>query len=92
MGLVFRWKKEHGGVKAMELNSKEKSSMIYEIIDHSSGFYSCPVEKSCRSRTNVTFRIGSEEGCDVLEKKYVDMAIERGMIQLKGHRYKTFIL
>jgi len=86
MGLVFRWKKEHGGVEAMEKYSGEKSSLIYNIVDHSSGFYSCPVDKNCRSRTNVPFRIGSEDGCDVLEKKFVDMAIEKGMIQLKGHR------
>ena len=86
MGLVFHWKKEHGGVEAMEKNSAEKSSLIYDIIDHSSGFYVCPVKKTCRSRTNVPFRIGSAEGCDVLEKKFLEQASEKGMIQLKGHR------
>lgn len=86
MGLVFRWKKEHGGVEGMQKNSKQKSDMIYNIVDHSSGFFQCPVDKSCRSRTNVPFRIGPEEGCDVLEKKFIDMALEKGMIQLKGHR------
>ena len=39
MGLVFQWKKKHGGVASMEANSKKKSSMIYNIIDNSSGFY-----------------------------------------------------
>lgn len=86
MGLVFRWKKEHGGVKAMEDNSRQKSEMIYDIIDNSSGFFSCPVNKNCRSRTNVPFRIGNPDSHDVLEKKFIDMAGEQGMIQLKGHR------
>ena len=39
MGLVFQWKKKHGGVEQMEENSRKKSAMLYEIIDHSSGFY-----------------------------------------------------
>ncbi|WAR25444.1 SERC-like protein [Mya arenaria] len=86
MGLVFNWKKENGGVDGMEENSLVKSGLIYDVIDNSSGFYVCPVNIDCRSRMNVPFRIGSAEGCDVLEKKFLDQAAELGMIQLKGHR------
>ena len=39
MGLVFQWKKKHGGVLQMENNAKAKSSMVYDLIDNSSGFY-----------------------------------------------------
>ena len=39
MGLVFQWKKKHGGVLQMENNAKAKSSMVYDVIDNSSGFY-----------------------------------------------------
>jgi len=86
MGLVFEWIKEQGGVETMEANSKKKSERIYKIVDTSSGFFSCPIAKSCRSRMNLTFRISCQEGCDILEKKFIDLAAEQGMIQLKGHR------
>lgn len=86
MGLVFQWKKKHGGVASMEANSKKKSSMIYNIIDNSSGFYVCPVDKACRSRMNIAFRVGSAEGNDILEEKFLSEAAKLGMIQLKGHR------
>ncbi|XP_052284080.1 phosphoserine aminotransferase-like isoform X1 [Dreissena polymorpha] len=86
MGLVFSWKLEHGGVEGMEENSRKKSDLIYDVMDNSSGFFVGPINKNCRSRTNVTFRIGSREGCDVLEKKFLDMASKCGMKELKGHR------
>lgn len=86
MGLVFQWKKKHGGVEQMEENSRKKSAMLYDIIDHSSGFYSCPIEKSCRSRMNITFRVGAPDACDILEEKFISEAASLGMIQLKGHR------
>ena len=86
MGLVFEWIKQHGGVAAMEENSRKKSERIYKMIDNSCGFFCCPVDKNCRSRMNVPFRITCAEGCDILEKKFIDMAGQEGMIQLKGHR------
>ncbi|KAH3819077.1 hypothetical protein DPMN_120808 [Dreissena polymorpha] len=86
MGLVSSWKLEHGGVEGMEENSRKKSDLIYDVMDNSSGFFVGPINKNCRSRTNVTFRIGSREGCDVLEKKFLDMASKCGMKELKGHR------
>ena len=48
--------------------------------------YSCPVDKSCRSRMNIAFRVGSAEGNDILEEKFLSEAAKLGMIQLKGHR------
>ena len=89
MGLVFDWIKRQGGVQKMEENSKAKSEAMYKLLDTSSGFFSCPINKNCRSRVNVPFRIGSAEGEDVLEKKFIEKAAEKGMIQLKGHRYVT---
>ena len=58
--------------------------MVYQVIDQSNGFYSCPVPFNLRSRVNLPFRIGG--GNQSLEKKFVDQAKERNMIQLKGHR------
>ncbi|XP_040010349.1 phosphoserine aminotransferase isoform X1 [Xiphias gladius] len=86
MGLVLEWIKNNGGSAAMEGLNKQKSSMIYDIINASNGFYVCPVDVACRSRMNVPFRVGKKEGDDALEKEFLDGASKRGMISLKGHR------
>ncbi|XP_063050587.1 phosphoserine aminotransferase [Engraulis encrasicolus] len=86
MGLVLEWIKNNGGTEAMERLNKQKSSMIYDIISNSNGFYSCPVEPDCRSRMNVTFRVGSSAGDEALEKKFLEGAAKLGMLSLKGHR------
>lgn len=67
----------------MDEFSKQKSSLIYDIIDNSDGFYSCPVLKHFRSRTNVPFQI---PGKPELEVEFVKEAEKLKMYQLKGHR------
>ncbi|XP_071777012.1 phosphoserine aminotransferase [Centroberyx gerrardi] len=86
MGLVLEWIKNNGGTAAMETLNKQKSSMIYDIVDGSNGFYVCPVDMACRSRMNVPFRVGKKQGDEALEKEFLDGASKRGMISLKGHR------
>ncbi|XP_017267736.1 phosphoserine aminotransferase [Kryptolebias marmoratus] len=86
MALVLEWIKNNGGSSAMEVLNKRKSSMIYDIINSSNNFFVCPVDASCRSRMNVPFRVGKKEGDEALEKKFLEGAIKRGMISLKGHR------
>ncbi|XP_056148723.1 phosphoserine aminotransferase [Lampris incognitus] len=86
MGLVLEWIKNNGSTAAMERLNKEKSSMIYDIIDTSNGFYVCPVDTACRSRMNVPFRVGKKQGDEALEKAFLEGASKRGMISLKGHR------
>lgn len=39
MGLVLEWTKNNGGCAAMEALSKQKSSMIYDVINASGDFY-----------------------------------------------------
>lgn len=68
----------------MEQRSASKSQMIYEVVDNSNGFYSCPVPASVRSRVTIPFRI--QQGNEELEKEFVDEAKRLNMIQLKGHR------
>lgn len=85
MSLVFEWIKNNGGSAAMDQLNTQKSSMIYDIINASGGFYVCPVDTSCRSRMNVPFRLGGDGG-DALEKEFLEGASKRGMISLKGHR------
>ena len=80
--LNMEWVKEQGGVDAMEKLSNQKAGLIYDAIDSSGGFYSSPVEKSCRSKMNVVFRLPNED----LEKEFAAQAGEMGMLGLKGHR------
>ena len=47
---------------------------------------SCPIDHECRSRMNVPFRVGSPEGDEALEKKFIDEAAAKGLMSLKGHR------
>jgi len=82
-GLVFEWIKQQGGIDTMGERSATKSQLIYNVIDQSNGFYSCPVPSHVRSRVNVPFRIQNDEE---LEKKFLKQAEGKSMIQLKGHR------
>eukprot|EP00126_Sphaerothecum_destruens_P009922 Sdes_comp20630_c0_seq1m15776 len=82
-GLVFQWAKKLGGLKYLQDQNQKKSSLLYETIDSSNGFYTCPVEKKFRSRMNVPFRVKSNEQ---LEKKFLDEALQLGFVELKGHR------
>ncbi|XP_025082781.1 phosphoserine aminotransferase-like [Pomacea canaliculata] len=86
MGLVFEWILEQGGVAKMEEWAIKKSSAVYDVIDSSNGFYVCPLDKGCRSRMNIPFRIGSAQGDEALEKKFIQEAENAKLISLKGHR------
>ncbi|MCJ8746729.1 hypothetical protein PDJAM_G00145250 [Pangasius djambal] len=84
--LVLEWIKKSGGTDVMDKLSKQKSSLIYDIINSSKGFYSCPIDAECRSRMNIPFRIGNSDGDEALEKQFLEGASKLGMISLKGHR------
>lgn len=68
----------------MSANSTKKSQLVYDRIDKSNGFYSCPIEKPYRSRMNVVFRVGG--GDEALEAEFLKEAQALKMSQLKGHR------
>lgn len=68
----------------MEELAIKKSSLIYDVIKGSNGFYSCPIEPNARSRMNLPFRIGNNN--EDLEKEFLAGASKLGMLQLKGHR------
>nr|XP_012225426.1 PREDICTED: probable phosphoserine aminotransferase [Linepithema humile] len=84
VGLVFQWIKRKGGVKGMQNFAKKKSGKIYDIINTSEGFYTCPVKPDARSKMNIPLRI--KNGDEELEKEFLAGAATRGMLQLKGHR------
>ncbi|XP_015918551.2 phosphoserine aminotransferase [Parasteatoda tepidariorum] len=86
LGLVFRWVLSKGGITAMNAASDLKSSLVYDVINSSDGFYHSAINPSNRSRMNIPFRIGGPSGNDDLEKKFLDEAKSHKMISLKGHR------
>ena len=79
-GLVFDWIESEGGLEAVARKNLEKSRLLYRVIDESPA-YSCPVEQSCRSLSNVCFRLDDPE----LEESFLAGAKERGLIDLEGH-------
>jgi len=81
-GLVFKYLKSKGGVKAMHDLDVKKAAMLYDCIDSSDGFYTAPVAKEDRSLMNVVFVTGNPE----LDAKFVAEARAEGMVNLKGHR------
>lgn len=81
-GLCFKWMLERGGLEAMDEFSKKKSSLLYDLIDNSGGFYTNPVDKSSRSRMNVVFLLANKD----LESKFLEEAKAANLFELKGHR------
>ncbi|MBC24311.1 MAG: 3-phosphoserine/phosphohydroxythreonine transaminase [Phycisphaerae bacterium] len=82
MGQVFNWIHEQGGLTEMERRNSEKSSIIYDAIDTSGGFYTGLAQESSRSHMNVSFRLPTEE----LDDRFVEEAAAEKMDGLKGHR------
>lgn len=80
--LCFKWNLERGGLAAMDQICKKKSGLLYDLIDNSGGFYTCPVEKTSRSRVNVVFLISNKD----LEPKFLEESKAAHLYELKGHR------
>ena len=81
VGLVCKYIKEQGGLKAMESHNKAKAAILYDYLDNSQ-FYRNPVAREDRSLMNVPFKLKDESFDDAFLKG----AQAKGMIQLKGHR------
>ena len=84
MGVYLEHTKSKGGLHHWEQLAKHKSTLLYDAIDHSDGFFTGPVAKDSRSRMNVPFQI--RKGDEALEKRFLDQASKRGLINLAGHR------
>ena len=81
-GLVFKWLKKQGGIKAIEERNIAKAELLYNFID-SSGLYTSHVAANCRSRMNIPFFLND----DGLNDTFLAGAKNSGLLQLKG--YKT---
>jgi len=82
VGKVLQWMNAQGGIDAMEKRAADKSAILYDVIDNSGGYYSCPVNPASRSHMNVVFRLPSEEQ----EKTFLKEAEAQDLLNLKGHR------
>ncbi|AMO22049.1 3-phosphoserine/phosphohydroxythreonine transaminase [Ramlibacter solisilvae] len=80
-GLVFKYIKAQGGLKAMEAHNQAKAAILYDYLDESR-FYRSPVAREARSLMNVPFKLKD----DALDEAFLKGAQAKGMIQLKGHR------
>ncbi len=80
-GLVFKWLKTNGGIKAMEARNCQKAALLYDYIDQSN-FYRNDVHISNRSLMNVPFQLIDPE----LDQQFLMLAEEAGLKALKGHR------
>ena len=81
LGLVMDWVAGQGGVEEMDRRRRERSALVYEVLDNSK-LYHAHAEPGSRSMMNVTFRTGSDE----LDAEFVKGAAARGLLNVKGHR------
>lgn len=84
LGLTMKWIKSQGGIGALQKINTQKANLLYDIIDESNGFYVGVSQKSSRSHMNVSFTI--KGGDKELESLFLEEAIKKDMIGLKGHR------
>jgi len=84
VGLVLEWIESEGGIPGIEKRNEVKAKLLYDTIESSGGFYSCPVEKGSRSKMNVVFRVAG--GDDSIEKKFATEAAAAGLMGTPGHR------
>jgi len=84
MGLMLKYMKSQGGIAHFDKLAAQRSTMLYELIENSGGFYKAPVDASCRSRVNVPFVIKGDDAD--LTKKFLAGAEVENLAALAGHR------
>ena len=78
-GLVFKWLKRQGGVKAMGERNRIKAQRLYAAIDESP-FYRSSVALDSRSWMNVTFTLADPK----LDATFLEMAAAEGLKKSEG--------
>ena len=83
LGKVAHWLADDiGGLEAMEKINREKSQLLYDVIDSANGFYHGHATSESRSLMNVTFTLPNDE----LQAKFLKEAAGQDLSNLKGHR------
>lgn len=79
--LTLKWLKAKGGVPSIEQENITKARVLYEEIDRNPLFKAVAAVED-RSKMNVCFVMENPE----LEKPFLKLAEERGIVGIKGHR------
>jgi phosphoserine aminotransferase len=78
--LVLDWIIENGGLEEMKRRNERKAALLYDYIDGQT-YYTNPVDKKCRSLTNIIFVTGDAK----LDKKFIKEAHKAGLINLESY-------
>jgi phosphoserine aminotransferase len=79
--LTLRWLKRNGGIAAMEKLNDAKAALFYQTLD-SLPIFRGPIAKEDRSTMNAVFVLNDPS----LEKEFLGICKENGMVGVKGHR------
>jgi phosphoserine aminotransferase len=79
--LTLRWLKAQGGVAAIEKINTAKADLLYSTLD-SLPLFRPVVAKEDRSQMNVVWVMDDPN----LEKQFLDVCKQEGMVGIKGHR------
>lgn len=82
VGKVLQWLKRNGGLAAAEERNRQKSELVYDVVDAHPAFYQGYAEKSSRSIVNAVFQLPTKE----LDAKFIQEAEQHSLFGLKGHR------
>ena len=80
---TMRWVKANGGVAELDRRARERAEVLYAEIDRNKLFRGTVAEED-RSVMNICFVMNEEY--KELEKPFLDFAVGRGMVGIKGHR------
>ncbi|MDR1865123.1 MAG: 3-phosphoserine/phosphohydroxythreonine transaminase [Bacteroidales bacterium] len=80
---TLKWIKSKGGVAGMQQRNREKAAILYREIDRNRLFKGTAAVED-RSLMNVCFVMA--DGCQELEKDFLEFAQSLGMVGIKGHR------
>ena len=81
-GLTFAWMKRQGGLPFFAERNQRKAKKLYDVIDHSHGFYVNPIATECRSWMNIPFHLKN----NTLTPIFLEEAKKAGLTNLKGHK------
>jgi phosphoserine aminotransferase len=79
--LTLRWLKNKGAVAAIETENNSKAALLYDTLD-GLPIFKGTVAKEDRSKMNACFVMDDA----TLEKEFLDITQQEGMIGIKGHR------
>lgn len=78
---MAQWIEKQGGVTQLDLLAKERSRVVYEVMDRYPEFYQSRVHRASRSRMNVVFQLAEPQLTDT----FVQEAAAQGLRHLAGH-------